>query len=34
MSLFGNGEYQWRETYFVMFRQADRPMANDVVSRH
>lgn len=32
MSLFGNDEYQWRETYFVMFRQTDRPSADDVVA--
>ena len=31
MSLFGDGQYQWRETYFVLFRQSDHPMANQVV---
>ena len=31
MSLFGNDEFQWRETYFVLFREADRPSADDVV---
>lgn len=30
MSLFGNDKYQWRETYFVLFRQSDRPLAKDV----
>jgi len=25
MSLFDNNNYQWRETYFVYFRRADRP---------
>ena len=25
MSLFDNNLYQWRETYFVYFRRADRP---------
>ena len=32
MSLFGNDEYQWRETYFVLFRFKDRPVADDVVA--
>jgi hypothetical protein len=31
MSLFENDHYQWRETYFVLFRAADRPQADDVV---
>ena len=31
MSLFGDANYQWRETYFILFRQGDRPMADDVV---
>lgn len=30
MSLFGNENYQWRETYFVLFRLAERPTAKDV----
>lgn len=30
MSLFGNDEYQWRETYFVLFREADRPSTQQV----
>jgi hypothetical protein len=32
MSLFGDDQYQWRETYFVLFRETDRPMANAVVA--
>jgi hypothetical protein len=27
MSLFENDEYQWRETYFILFREADQPTA-------
>lgn len=27
MSLFANHEYRWRETYSVLFREADRPPA-------
>jgi hypothetical protein len=30
MSLFGDERYQWRETYFVLFRDAQRPKAQDV----
>ncbi len=30
MSLFENDEYQWRETYFILFRESDRPAAADV----
>ena len=25
MSLFGNSEYRWRETYLVLFDQQQRP---------
>lgn len=32
MSLFGNPHYQWRETYFVLFKHATRPSAKEVVS--
>ena len=32
MSLFGNDEYQWRETYFVMLRAVDRPHTEPVVA--
>jgi hypothetical protein len=32
MSLFGDDQYQWRETYFVLFRDADRPSAESVVT--
>lgn len=32
MSLFGNDSYQWRETYFLLLRSADRPLAKDVVA--
>lgn len=28
MSLFENSEYQWRETYFVLFDQGSRPNAD------
>lgn len=31
MSLFEDGRYQWRETYFVLFGQQDRPQAQVVV---
>jgi hypothetical protein len=27
MSLFENDEYQWRETYFILFREQDQPTA-------
>ena len=27
MSLFANDQYRWRETYSVLFREADRPSA-------
>src|SRR3569623_473116 len=30
MSLFANGRYQWRETYFVLFDHRQRPKAEDV----
>jgi hypothetical protein len=30
MSLFEDGRYQWRETYFVLFDYAHRPKATDV----
>lgn len=30
MALFGDDRYQWRETYFVLFREADRPSAEAV----
>jgi len=30
MSLFANGNYQWRETYFVLFDHKQRPKAADV----
>ena len=30
MSLFGDDRYQWRETYFVYFREQDRPSAQAV----
>jgi hypothetical protein len=29
MSLFEDGRYQWRETYFVLFDQKHRPKASD-----
>jgi hypothetical protein len=32
MSLFGDDRYQWRETFFVLFRQAERPLAKDVAA--
>jgi hypothetical protein len=32
MSLFENEGYQWRETYFVLLRAADRPKADQVVT--
>lgn len=28
MSLFENDEYRWRDTYFVLFHQEDRPSAD------
>ena len=31
MSLFEDNQYQWRETYFVLFEQRDRPAAEKVV---
>jgi hypothetical protein len=31
MSLFGDDQYQWRETYFVLFREKHRPPAAKVV---
>ena len=30
MSLFSTDEYQWRETYFVLFASGDRPQADAV----
>ena len=33
MSLFENEEYQWRETYFILFQSAKRPSATAVASR-
>ncbi|MBW8884936.1 MAG: hypothetical protein JF612_09220 [Planctomycetia bacterium] len=30
MSLFEDGRYQWRETYFVLFDHQHRPQAEDV----
>lgn len=30
MSLFENDEYQWRETYFILFNEKRRPLALDV----
>lgn len=30
MSLFADGRYQWRETYFVLFESKHRPLAADV----
>ena len=32
MSLFENPEYQWRETYFVLFNEKNRPSAKHVES--
>jgi hypothetical protein len=32
MSLFEDGQYRWRETYFVLFAEQDRPTAEKVVS--
>ena len=32
MSLFGNDEYQWRETYFVLLRGVDRPATDQVLA--
>ena len=31
MSLFENDQYQWRETYFVLFDEARRPQAVSLV---
>jgi hypothetical protein len=31
MSLFENDQYQWRETYFVLFEEARRPRAETLV---
>jgi hypothetical protein len=31
MSLFGDDRFQWRETYFVLFRERDRPDAKQAV---
>jgi hypothetical protein len=31
MSLFENEDYRWRETYFVLFHEADRPTAEAIV---
>ena len=31
MSLFGDDRFQWRETYFVLFRERDRPAAATAV---
>jgi hypothetical protein len=31
MSLFEDSQYQWRETYFVLFGRSDRPAADAVV---
>jgi hypothetical protein len=30
MSLFSDDRFQWRETYFVLFREPDRPLADKV----
>ena len=30
MSLFENDEYRWRETYFILFNEQNRPLAKDV----
>src|SRR5262245_932649 len=30
MSLFADDRFQWRETYFVLFRVPDRPLADAV----
>jgi hypothetical protein len=30
MSLFQNDRYRWRETYFVLFQEANRPSAADI----
>ncbi|MGE0760862.1 MAG: hypothetical protein AB7F89_08460 [Pirellulaceae bacterium] len=32
MSLFADDRFQWRETYFVLFRSPDRPQADAVAS--
>ena len=31
MSLFENEDYRWRETYFVLFHEANRPAADAIV---
>lgn len=33
MSLFENDEYQWRETYFILFDEAKRPLATEMQRR-
>ncbi len=33
MSLFENDEYQWRETYFILFDEAKRPLAAEMQRR-
>jgi hypothetical protein len=30
MSLFANGDYRWRETYFVLFNQSKRPSSEQL----
>jgi hypothetical protein len=30
MSLFADDRYRWRETYFVLFQEADRPSLDDI----
>ena len=30
MSLFADGRYQWRETYFVLFDRRQRPQGDEV----
>ena len=32
MSLFENDEYRWRETYFVLFHEENRPSADAIVA--
>jgi hypothetical protein len=32
MSLFENDQYRWRETYFVLFEEKNRPTAEDTVA--
>lgn len=31
MSLFENDEYRWRDTYFVLFQEQNRPSADDTL---